>query len=1079
MNQEDLVQALFQAAWRGDAGALRSLLPQLKDRQAHPADKDGYTLVHCAASGGHADAAEFLLRSGLSPDVQDKFGNTPAHVAATKGTLEVLEVLAKHGASVNTNSSKFGWTPLHSAAFWGKADVVSVLLRLGADSRIKSGAGQTPWAVSQTSAQSNEETTHRLMAATTSSRSPPRATGNARHFRGTVQAVSKYDNRIPSAPVEKHMVDERPPGLVEFQAKTDPKDPLYDDEKIQSSNDIYFQNFGAPAMQERRLPPAFPPNRAQLHEEEEEEDFDVDDRTKRWETWRASRGVPQRRTAQGGGRDAQDEEHRGESLPKQHSGASFSAMMRREPHPHIPVTSPSRSPLRLRADGTGGFVEGGSNDPATISIPPSGQQRQTPAFWGDQWNGGNRHGTNPWSLESNIHAYVPPSDPLDATQVCQVCNMPYTVHVWVQKSLHQEVTLQSDPTGAAELEHSPRREGEATDFQGYATPCGQPWPRNPAEDPNGICQGCSLPLATHAWKMQDPSWRVESEDDTVHYGSEVAELGSEASQNTTPYGTPRHDDPEPDAIDGGSQRVRDVSDGARRSYHNMLKLNTGAMNDQHYLVDREQLAMNAASRRQRMLASYKEMSAEDGRMDREKRYRLSNYTYDADNPAATMQEPQQDSSKIPPMRVTHASWKGLDDWVLRAAKSQDMGATWRAQFVFEEERVQLRGERARKKEAKRLRALEEEQNGMGRRVLATKRQANRKDRQNAVAHLEAQHEPVVEVKPRAMSNELGDMGPVESTPTNSFEPTVMRNVRRLQMRDLKDLCRVSGATFHLRGPIPIICLCLCVELRQRGASVSIYAVERIHLNRKSGCFTYHLQDGLIRCSPRGASVRPGIHPGGSPDRAGKCGAEACGACPGKSGRCRPEQRVLECALCQLLQLPPVKYPTDEREATVRQIASMVHPSGTKPDLHVLSQLERALNAHDITRADVDLYSLASMPLLQRTLQMGQSDLKMCCKLLGVQYGGARQHALKNTSIILQQALDDGYCVNPPASNIEIGKQLADDLDDMVINSGGPLYTEETHMQAQEFLHRQDARKSDRHFWSAVKPALTPERFGLS
>lgn len=470
--------------------------------------------------------------------------------------------------------------------------------------------------------------------------------------------------------------------------------------------------------------------------------------------------------------------------------------------------------------------------------------------------------------------------------------------------------------------------------------------------------------------MQDPSWRVESEDDTVHYGSEVAELGSEASQNTTPYGTPRHEDPEPDAINKNAQRVRYVSDGARRSYHNMLKLNTGTMNDQHYLVDREQLAINAASRRQRMLASYKEMSAEDGRMDREKRYRLSNYTYDADNPAATMQEPQPESSKIPPMRVTQASWKGLDDWVLRAAKSQDMGATWRAQFVFEEERVQLRGERARKKEAKRLRALEEEQNGMGRRVLATKRQANRKDRQNVVAHLEAQHDPVVETKPHAMKNEQGDMGSIDSLPTKSLEPTVMRNVRRLQMRDLKELCR-------------------------------------------------------------------------------------------------------------LLQLPPVKYPTNEREATIQQIASMVHPSGTKPDLHVLSQLERALNAYD-NSVDVNLYSLASIPLLQRTLQMGQSDLQMCCKLLDVQYGGARQHALKNTSIILQETLDVGYCVNPTVSNAEIGKQLADDLDDMVINSGGPLYTEETHMQAQEFLHRQDARKSDRHFWSAVKPALTPERFiGLS
>eukprot|EP00959_Pyramimonas_sp_CCMP1952_P174518 3647153-Pyramimonas_sp.AAC.1 len=85
---------LLYAAWTGDCTTLKSLLneiaPQRNTDDASepesgiastgksissinlPVDQDGFTLLHCAATGGHTDAVRILLDAGLGVDDVDK-----------------------------------------------------------------------------------------------------------------------------------------------------------------------------------------------------------------------------------------------------------------------------------------------------------------------------------------------------------------------------------------------------------------------------------------------------------------------------------------------------------------------------------------------------------------------------------------------------------------------------------------------------------------------------------------------------------------------------------------------------------------------------------------------------------------------------------------------------------------------------------------------------------------------------------------------------------------------------------------------------------------------------------------------
>ena len=89
---------LFDAARKGDVGALAALLdqyPELLHVRNTPYEA---TLLHIAAAGGHLHAVDVLLKRGLDVNVRESGDNTCAmHWAAAHGHLAVVERLADAG----------------------------------------------------------------------------------------------------------------------------------------------------------------------------------------------------------------------------------------------------------------------------------------------------------------------------------------------------------------------------------------------------------------------------------------------------------------------------------------------------------------------------------------------------------------------------------------------------------------------------------------------------------------------------------------------------------------------------------------------------------------------------------------------------------------------------------------------------------------------------------------------------------------------------------------------------------------------------------------------------------------------
>ena len=105
-------------------------------------DVDGYTPLHHAAIGGHAEVVEVLIESGAKLDGVGSRGETALFLASSAGNAEVVELLAKNGADPNKASAD-GKTPLPKAAMAGHAEVVEVLLGAGADATAKDRSGRT------------------------------------------------------------------------------------------------------------------------------------------------------------------------------------------------------------------------------------------------------------------------------------------------------------------------------------------------------------------------------------------------------------------------------------------------------------------------------------------------------------------------------------------------------------------------------------------------------------------------------------------------------------------------------------------------------------------------------------------------------------------------------------------------------------------------------------------------------------------------------------------------------------------------------------------------------------------------
>ncbi|GIZ45962.1 hypothetical protein CKM354_000910700 [Cercospora kikuchii] len=71
-----------------------------------------WTPLHCAVLNGHAEMADYLLRSGANAGLQCLFGSTALHLLLASGrhnedkVLEITEILLKHGAPVDQPDSR-------------------------------------------------------------------------------------------------------------------------------------------------------------------------------------------------------------------------------------------------------------------------------------------------------------------------------------------------------------------------------------------------------------------------------------------------------------------------------------------------------------------------------------------------------------------------------------------------------------------------------------------------------------------------------------------------------------------------------------------------------------------------------------------------------------------------------------------------------------------------------------------------------------------------------------------------------------------------------------------------------------
>ena len=96
--REELGKALRAAAAGGLLAPLESLLGRRGEVEVDAKDGAGRTPLHKAAIGGHAAAAEALLRAGADVGAKDKFGDTPLNFAQRYKHEQVAELLRRHGA---------------------------------------------------------------------------------------------------------------------------------------------------------------------------------------------------------------------------------------------------------------------------------------------------------------------------------------------------------------------------------------------------------------------------------------------------------------------------------------------------------------------------------------------------------------------------------------------------------------------------------------------------------------------------------------------------------------------------------------------------------------------------------------------------------------------------------------------------------------------------------------------------------------------------------------------------------------------------------------------------------------------
>ena len=144
---------LMLAAFRGQKGLVELLVWRDAD-----VNKTGWTPLHYAASGGHADIAKLLLEHSAYIDAESPNGTTPLMMAAMYGTPDVVKLLIDEGADA-TLKNQLGMTALDFANQGSRKDAIQILLNLPKES-------QKPLPVPDSSGSGNRQLTDRGLVIT-------------------------------------------------------------------------------------------------------------------------------------------------------------------------------------------------------------------------------------------------------------------------------------------------------------------------------------------------------------------------------------------------------------------------------------------------------------------------------------------------------------------------------------------------------------------------------------------------------------------------------------------------------------------------------------------------------------------------------------------------------------------------------------------------------------------------------------------------------------------------------------------------------------------------------------------------
>lgn len=121
---------LFDAVKRNDAQKVRALIDRGEDPNVR--DKDGWTPLFYALTGGNDALAELLIGRGARVNYWTQRMGSMLHYAAANGRLAMARFLLDHGAAVDEPRCHHCWQPLHHAIDRGYTELAVLLVERGA-----------------------------------------------------------------------------------------------------------------------------------------------------------------------------------------------------------------------------------------------------------------------------------------------------------------------------------------------------------------------------------------------------------------------------------------------------------------------------------------------------------------------------------------------------------------------------------------------------------------------------------------------------------------------------------------------------------------------------------------------------------------------------------------------------------------------------------------------------------------------------------------------------------------------------------------------------------------------------------